>query len=137
MQEVKIVQIPQKMEKFYGKGTMLHPDIVRVKELIDQIPPGKIATIDLLAKKMAMDVGANVSCPMRTGNAIKRLANDFQEALRDQTPFWRVVRTDKALIKTGAYDFCAAKLEAEGFELIYVSNETIKVKFELSDLMSF
>lgn len=135
MAEIKIVSIPQKMEKYYGKGTMLHPELDRVRELVNQIPRGKVATIDLLAKKMADDVGADVTCPMRTGNAIKRLAGDFHEELNDPTPFWRVIRTDKALVKTGAYDFCAAKLEEEGFELNYVNNDTIKVKLEPSDLV--
>ena len=63
-----IVSIPVKMEKFYGKGTMLHPSLDEIENLVNLIPKGKITTIDILCKRLAKDAGTNVTCPMRTGN---------------------------------------------------------------------
>lgn len=40
------------MEKFFGKGKILHPDKDSVENLIRATPSGMITTIDILGKKL-------------------------------------------------------------------------------------
>lgn len=74
MKAPKIIQIPEKMEKYYGSGNMLHPELSMVEELVDLIPRGSVATLDTLTKQLANRYGTNVTCPMRTVNHLKRLS---------------------------------------------------------------
>ncbi len=126
MSESKIVDIPVKMEKFYGKGTMLHPNLEVIEEEIKKIPKGKAATIESLCNKLSMDFGTNVTCPMRTGNGIKKIAEQMSE--NTSVPYWRLIRTDQQVIQSKVYEMAAAKLEDEGFVLTYLKSGKIKVQ---------
>ena len=137
MTKSKIVNIPEKMEKFYGKGTMLHPSIEAVEELVKTIPKGYVATIDTLAKRLAKDFDTDVTCPMRTGNAIKKIAERHFENNDFKTPFWRVIRSNKLIIKSKNYELSASQIEDEGFSLEYAKSEAIKVVFEDDKLFVF
>ena len=86
----KIVDVPEKMEKFYGKGTMLHPSIKEVEELLKEIPKGKITTLEVLGKKLAEDYGTDVTCPMRTGNAIKKISERYLKTRFDHNVVFEV-----------------------------------------------
>ncbi|MEL7006565.1 MAG: MGMT family protein, partial [Bacteroidota bacterium] len=104
MAEIKIIDIPEKMEKYYGSGKMLRPDVQRVEEVIRHIPKGKVATIELVADKMARDVGVDMSCPLRTGNAIKKIAERYlTHDVNIEMPFWRVIRKDHKIVKSKNY----------------------------------
>jgi len=128
MVKSKIVDIPVKMEKFFGKGTMLHPSIHEVEELIRLIPKGYVATIDALTKRLSKDFKTDVSCPMRTGNAIKKIAESYSADTIDfKVPFWRVIRSNKLIIKSKNLELVASKIEDEGFKLIYTKSGAIKV----------
>ncbi|WP_420575178.1 hypothetical protein [Kordia sp.] len=134
----KIVDIPLKMEKFYGKGSMLHPSIEAVEELIKTIPKGCITTIDVLAKRLANDFDTDVTCPMRTGNAIKKIAERYAiDTVDHNIPFWRVIRSNAFVIKSKNYEFSASQIEAEGFELLYTKSDTIKVIIDTNSMFSF
>lgn len=133
-----IIDIPVKMEKFYGKGKMLHPDQGRVEELIKEIPFGKITTIDELAKKMAKDVGVELTCPMRTGNNVKKTTERLAgENMNSEIPFWRVIKKDKMILKSKYDALCASNLEQEGFRLSYPKEGKIKVDVDEQDLFCF
>ena len=134
----KIVDIPIKMEKFYGKGTMLHPSITAVEELIKMIPLGYLSTIDSLAKRLAKDFGTHVTCPMRTGNAIKKISEGHSiHTIDSQIPFWRVIRSDKQVVKTKNFEFWASKIEDEGFTLLFTKSGAIKVDIDSSRMFVF
>lgn len=64
----KIVPVPEKMQKFYGKVQMLHAEMNMGIEVVELIPKGKVITIDTLAKHLAKTYRADVICPLRTGN---------------------------------------------------------------------
>ncbi len=128
----KIIPIPEKMQHFYGTGTMLHPDKEMVAEFIGSIPAGKIATIDGLAKKMAVAFGADVTCAMRTGNHLKRLSKE-----NSKLPFWRVVRKDGLLIKLDDQAYWATILEKEGFTLYFTKSNQIQIRPETHQLFVF
>ncbi len=125
MKTPKIISIPEKMQGFYGSGTMLHPEKEMVAEFIGSIPPGKVITIDDLAKKLAITFGADVTCPMRTGNQLKRLSKE-----KSTLPFWRVVRTNGLLIKFDDQAHWATVLEAEGFTLYYTKSNQVQIRPE-------
>jgi alkylated DNA nucleotide flippase Atl1 len=138
MNKSKIVDIPSKMEKYYGKGKMLHPSIEVVEDVLRYIPQGKISTIDLVCKKLATDFGTDVTCPMRTGNNLKKIALNYSDGTIDNNfPFWRVIRTDKMMIKFQNYEFWASKLEDEGFILSFSKSGNIKVDFQSDSLFDF
>lgn len=122
MKEPKIVSIPEKMEKYYGSGSMLHPEIEMVAAVVAEISVGKIMTIAMLATKLAETYGADVTCPMRTGNHLKRLSK-----MKTEVPFWRVIRTDRMLVKLDNYEYWATVLEKEGFALEFTKSNLIKV----------
>jgi len=136
MSKSKIVSIPVKMEKYYGKGSMLHPASEDIEALIQTIPIGKIATIETLCQKLSNDFGTNVTCPMRTGNAIKKIAENYFSNQNDNIiPFWRVIRKDSMLIKSKVYEFCASRIEDEGFHLSYSKSGAIKVHFDSEEVL--
>jgi len=138
MQKPKIIDIPPKMEKFYGKGTMLHPSLSEIEELISLIPSNKVTTINHITSFLAKNHGTDVTCPMRTGNAIKKIANRFTlENLDDNLPFWRVVRSDKMIIKSKNLEQWASLIEDEGFELSYTKSGNIRVNFDSDDVFAF
>ena len=138
MPKSNIVNIPVKMERFYGKGKMLHPSIDDVEALLKMVPKGKITTIEALAKRLAQNFGTDVTCPMRTGNAIKKISDRYvDESFDEQIPFWRVIRSNQQLIKSKNYERSAAQIETEGFELTYLKSKEVKVSYSEDQLFLF
>ena len=138
MSKSKIVGIPVKMEKYYGKGSMLHPSIEDIEELIRIIPKGQIATIETLCQKLSDNYGTDVTCPMRTGNGIKKISEKYTiDNIDESMPFWRVVKTDKMAIKLKEYEFWATKIENEGFHLSFTKTGAVKINFDSNVLCRF
>jgi len=136
MNKPNIVTIPSKMERYYGEGTMLHPTIGIISEAILLIPKGQVTTIEHLGHKLAKDFKVNITCPMRIGNSIKKIAKSNQ--LSDSNiPYWRVLRKDQLMIKTSTLEYDAVKVEKEGFELSFLKSGNIKVLFEKEELFTF
>ena len=130
--------IPVKMEKFYGKGKMLHPSIEDVEQLVKTIPKGSVTTIEAIGKRLAIDFGTKVTCPMRAGNSIKKIADRYlTETVNNQVPFWRVIRTNKLLVKSKNYELSASKIEDEGFTLLYEKSGAIKLDVEADNFFVF
>lgn len=130
MKVPKIVDVPLKMQKFYGRGKMLHPTLEMVESAIQKIPVGMVTTIDDLGKKLAQDFGTDVTCPMRVGNAIKRIAKEHTGyESSTEFPFWRVIRKDKRVIKTPDFTYWASVLEREGLQLKVKNSDSIEVIF--------
>ena len=127
--ELRIVNIPEKMEKFYGTGKMLHPSVEAIEELISNIPKGYVTTIDSIAKCLAKEAGVDVNCPMRIGNVVKKISKSYSnENIDFKIPFWRVIRSNKEVIKTQNYEYWATLLEDEGFKLSYSKPNSIMVE---------
>ncbi|NHF58000.1 hypothetical protein FK220_001520 [Flavobacteriaceae bacterium TP-CH-4] len=132
MKSPKIVAVPEKMQKYYGTGSMLHPEIGMVEEAIALVPFGKVITIDTLARALAQTYGADVTCPLRIGNHLKRLSKTAS-----QLPFWRVVRTDGYLIKFDNWEYWATVLAKEGFVLKFTKSNQVKVGMQSHQLFQF
>lgn len=133
-----IVDIPEKMEKFFGqKGTMLHPEMDRIENLIRLVPQGKFVTLNTLTNKMAKDVHADVVCPMRTVNAVKKIIEKYVDNSNDSVPFWRVVNNNHEIINSKYHDHCISKLEDEGFRLSHAKPNKIMVDLDNAQLFIF
>ncbi len=116
----KIVDIPPKMERYYGVGKMLHPHREMIIELLEAIPPGQIMTMDQFCQQLADQAGTEAACPMRTSHQLKKMAEAVELAVEEQQiPFWRVVRKNRSLLNISNKVFAAAKLEDEGIKLRY------------------
>ena len=123
---MKKVPIPEKMQKFYGSGTMLHPDQEMVENMIKAIPVGKVATIDSLCQKLAQDQDVEVTCPMRTSNLVKTV---MKTSTDPAIPYWRIIRKNNLLINSPFTPQCAELLEKEGVQVNQNSKGEFKVNF--------
>ena len=99
-QQPKVVDIPPGMARF-GKGTMLVPTPKLVDDLIRKVPKGKLVTVGELRRKLAVDFGADVTCPLTTGIFVRIAAEAAEEdrasGRKRITPYWRVIKDDGSL----------------------------------------
>ena len=125
---MKIIDVPEKMQKFYGTGKMLHPDVEMVEEQLKSIPMGKVTLVDALCKKLSSEYGTDVACPMRTTAAIKKITESYiHHESNDLMPYWRIVRTNHLLINSPYLEICASKLGKEGFTIDMTNKGNYKV----------
>ncbi len=116
----KVVTIPPKMQKRFGRGRMLIPSPLDVDALIRKVPSGRLITPGAIREKLAKAAGADCACPMATGVFIRIVAEaaaeDMQARKSRITPYWRVVREDGSLFEKfpGGPAVQADHLEAEG-----------------------
>jgi hypothetical protein len=77
--------------------TMLVPTAMQVDTFIRSIPEGTSVDVRALRTALAIEHGAEVTCPVYTGYHLRTVAEAANEALRhgmplsDITPFWRVL----------------------------------------------
>jgi hypothetical protein len=97
-QEAKVVDIPPKMQKRFGTGTMLIAKPLDVDALVRKVRRGKLLTQSQLRAKLAKDYGADTCCPFTTGIFVRIVAETAEEDLRGGkkrvTPYWRVIMND-------------------------------------------
>jgi hypothetical protein len=99
--ERKVVEIDPRMQKRFGKGTMVIPRPLDVDALVRGVGKGRLVTIGQLRERLARDAGANVCCPFTSGIFLKLAAfaaeEDREAGRKRVTPYWRVVRDDGSL----------------------------------------
>jgi len=119
----KLVAIPPRMRKQYGRGRMLIPSPLDVDALIRRIPRGKLITQTQIRERLASAAGAGCACPMTTAMFVRIAAEAAEEAARSGkiriTPYWRVIRDDGALFEKfpGGPSAQAERLENEGHSI--------------------
>ena len=119
----KIVQIPPRMVKRFGGGTMLIPKPLDVDALIRKTGKGLLVTTSEIRARLARDNKVDVACPLTTGIFIRIAAEAAEEDLRNGkkrvTPYWRVVRADGSLMEKfpGGVKAQAQRLEDEGHRI--------------------
>lgn len=102
--------------------TMLVPTARQVDDFIRSIPHGVDIDVRALRTAMALENGAEVSCPVYTGYHLRAVAEAAWEDLQrgapiDRiTPFWRVLdtRTPTTSRLTFGCDFVVGQRRAEG-----------------------
>src|SRR5688572_29880102 len=120
----KVGAIEGKMSTRWGTGTMVVPAPIEVKELMDQVPKGKLTTINELRAALAKKHGANIACPITTGIFAWIAANAAEEAAtagaKRITPYWRTLKNGGELNPKypGGIEAIRAKLKSEGHAVI-------------------
>ncbi len=129
--EDKIEVIPKTMEKFFGcSGKMVKPSSASVKALVNEIPKGKIITLDQLRERIAQDFKVQTACPAATTKMLQALSVEDNGVC-----YWRVVKKQGELISKfpGGTEGHADLLRKEGLEIDY-SKKNLAVKNHLSHI---
>lgn len=119
----KIIEIPARMVKRFGPGTMLIPKPMDVDALIRKAKRGKLLTVSEIRSKLARDNEVDTTCPLTTGIFVRIVAEAAEEELRDGkkrvTPYWRVIRDDGSLNEKfpGGVNAQARRLKEEGHSI--------------------
>lgn len=92
----KIVEVPPRMQKQWGTGTMVIPEPLKLDALIRTVQKGRLITVPQLMDRIARDAGADCACPMTTGILLRIVSETAEEDLREGrkrvTPYWRVLK---------------------------------------------
>lgn len=116
----KIVEIPERMTKRFGVGTMLIPKPLDIDSLIRKTKKGKLVTVSEIRSRLARDNNVDTACPLTTGIFVRIVAEAAEEDLRDGrkqvTPYWRVIKDDGSLNEKfpGGAKAQARRLKEEG-----------------------
>lgn len=92
-----IKSTPRTMSDVIEGQPMLVPTARQVDDFIRSIPPGVKFDVRALRTALAIEHGAEVSCPVYTGYHLRTVAEAANEALErgmplsEVTPFWRVL----------------------------------------------
>jgi len=123
----EILLIPKTMEKFLGfSGKMVKPSLNSVKNVVNRIKKGKLATLETLREKLASDFNVQTTCPASLNKALKILS-------KQENPicYWRVVKKKGELIAhfPGGFEGHSTLLECEGFEIDFSKKSPIVVGY--------
>lgn len=116
----KVVQL----KGHWGTGSMIVAAPIEVKELMDRVPQGKLATIKDLRAALARKHGTDIACPLTTGIFSWIAANAAEEAAAEGqkriTPYWRTLKNKGELNPKypGGVAGLRARLEAEGHKVV-------------------
>ncbi len=116
----KVVTIPPKMQKRYGRGKLLIPSPLDIEAIVKKTPRGKIVTQKEIRERLARQAGVEHVCPIATGMFVRIVAECAAEEARAGksriAPYWRVVRDDGSFNEKfpGGPAAQAEHLESEG-----------------------
>jgi hypothetical protein len=120
----KIVQVPPRMQKRLGTGTMVIPRPLDVDAMMRKARKGKLITQSQIRAGVAELADADCACPLVTGIFVRIAAEAAEEDRRAGkkriTPYWRTIKDDGKLNPKlpGGVRAQAAKLREEGFTII-------------------
>jgi hypothetical protein len=116
--------IDGRMSKRWGAGTMVIPAPREVDALMRQVRKGRLTTIDELRRRLALNHGVTIACPITTGIFAWIAAHAADEAAADGakriTPYWRTLKTGGELNPKypGGIKALKSRLEAEGHTVV-------------------
>jgi 6-O-methylguanine DNA methyltransferase, DNA binding domain len=117
----KVVDIPPRMQKRIGPGTMLLPSPRDVESAIRAIPKGRVMPVSRIRELLAAKFSTDTACPLLTGMFIRIVAEAAEEDAREGkvriAPYWRVVKDDGSFNPKlpGGIKRQAERLRAEGY----------------------
>jgi hypothetical protein len=112
------------MSRHWGTGTFVIPAPVEVDALMQQVPTGRVVTINELRAALAARHRVNFACPLTTGIFawIAAHAAAEAEAAGDQriTPWWRTLKNGGEINPKypGGAEAAAGRLRAEGHTIL-------------------
>jgi hypothetical protein len=132
----KVIEIPEKMKKKLGEGTMVIPTPKEVDEIMRSVPRGKLITINRIREKLAKKHDTTTSCPITTGIfawIAAHAAKEAEESVeKDVTPYWRTLKAGGVINEKypGGVEEIKKLLEKEGFEVIKKGKRYIVKDYE-------
>jgi 6-O-methylguanine DNA methyltransferase, DNA binding domain len=120
----KVVDMPPRMKKRLGSGSLLVPSPREVDSAIRTVRKGSVTTVSQIRSYLAGKFGTDATCPLTTGIFI-RIAAEAAEEEEGQgksrvTPYWRVVKDDGSLNPKfpGGVKRQAERLREEGHRVV-------------------
>lgn len=132
----KVEKIRPKMEKRWGRGTVLIPAPMEVDEIMRKVPKGKLTTINQIREALAKRHGATIGCPITTGIfawiAAHAAEEGKAEGKKDVTPYWRTLKSGGELNEKypGGIDSQRRHLKQEGHIIIKKGKKFLVKDFE-------
>lgn len=104
-----------------ANSKMLIATPLLIENYIKKIPKGKTVQVQTLRKDLALDNGADYTCPVTTGIFLRIVAEaNFEKyqgntSLKNIAPFWRAIAPHSALAKKLSFgqDFLIRQRQAE------------------------
>ena len=115
--------LPKVVDDPRGRGRMLIPRPLDVDALVRRVQRGKLATVDQIRERLAIDAQADLTCPLTTGIFLRIAAEaaeeDASRGEKDITPYWRVIKGDGSLNEKlpGGVEAQADRLREEGHSI--------------------
>jgi alkylated DNA nucleotide flippase Atl1 len=132
----KIVQIPKKMEKRFGRGKMLIPKPLDIDELIRKVRKGKLITQEKIREELTKKFRVKTTCPITTGIFVRIVAEAAEEGKKQGkeniAPYWRTLKTGGVINEKypGGIEAQKKLLEKEGHKIIQKGKKYVVVDFE-------
>lgn len=126
-------EIPVRMAKKLGTGTMVIARPMDVKKIMDRVLAGHLITINEIRKQLAQQYGTDTACPITTGIFAWITAHAAVEELeagnKATTPYWRTLKQGGEINPKypGGLQAQISLLEADGHEVI-VRGKKVLVK---------
>ena len=118
------VDMPARLGRKWGGGTVVIPAPIEVDRLLRQVPRRRLAIINDLRRTLAARHGADIGCPLTTGlfAVIAAHAADEQERAGKKriTPYWRTLKAGGELNPKypGGISCQKDRLEGEGHRVV-------------------
>ena len=125
-----------RMSQRFGTGTFVIPAPVEVDALMQQVPRGRVVTINQLRTALAVRHRVNFACPLTTGIFSWIAAHAAAEAEaageRSITPYWRTLKNGGEINPKypGGAEAVAARLRVEGHKIIHKGKRLLVSDYE-------
>ncbi|NLI54603.1 MAG: methylated DNA-protein cysteine methyltransferase [Clostridiales bacterium] len=117
--KISILEDPKAIALYGGARLLIAPPIA-YDEIMRRVPKGKLITSDRIRAHLAVNFGADGTCPLTAGIFINTAAQASLERGTDETPFWRTLKKDGELNEKypEGIDGQKRRLELEGHTVI-------------------
>ena len=132
----KVSQVTGKLTRRWGTGTFVIPAPREVDALMQQVPKGRLVTINELRATLAKKYRTDFACPITTGIfswiAAHAAAEAEAEGARRVTPYWRTLKTGGELNPKypGGVAGIARRLRTEGHRLVAKGKRMLVADYE-------
>lgn len=128
MPKIQTVTDARTIER-YGGNRMYFAPPIEYDRVMKQVPQNKVITTSEIRNHLARRAGADFTDPMTAGIFINIVAwASYQRDGKDETPYWRTLKSDGELNPKypGGVEAQKAKLEAEGHTIVSKGRTNIR-----------
>jgi hypothetical protein len=108
--EVDIRPVPEGRRAMIPGRSMLYPSARMLNDAIREIPTGETITVRELRERLAVEYGAEYTCPVTTTRSMRVVAEAANEARRNGaplpeiTPVWRAMEKSASALRQLTFD---------------------------------